>query len=89
MFSLLFLAHARCHRPARWQRAARAAPLLLLGAAPASIDACTLTRRTPSPVLPLCKVLYREGARADTMYVLLSGTLEHSSGSYQVLEANP
>ena len=34
-------------------------------------------------------MLYREGARADTMYVLLSGTLEHSSGSYQVLEANP
>ena len=46
MFSLLFLAHARCHRPARWQRAARAAPLLLLGAAPASIDACS---RAPPP----------------------------------------
>ena len=45
-FSPLFLAHARCHRPARWQRAARAAPLLLLGAAPASIDACS---RAPPP----------------------------------------
>ena len=37
--------------------------------------------------LPRYKVLYREGARADTMYVLLSGTLEHSSGSYKVPEA--
>ena len=38
--------------------------------------------------LPRYKVLYREGARADTMYVLLSGTLEHSSGSHKVPEAH-
>ena len=44
--SLVVLGHARYHRPVGWQRAARAAPLLLLGAAPASISACS---RAPPP----------------------------------------
>ena len=45
--SLVVLGHARYHRPVGWQRAARAAPLLLLGAAPAG--AATVVSPGPPP----------------------------------------